>query len=158
MPILRILIRPYKYSDTDQIATLFHETIREVNRQHYSAEQVKAWAPDDIHFKDWKSFCLSKHTIVADDTDTIAGFAQIEENGYIDCFYCHKNYQGIGIGSLLFEALLKKAAELKLKELTVESSVTARPFFENKGFSVITSQSVYRRGQVLDNFLMKKSI
>lgn len=153
-----MLIRPFQSSDTDQIARLFHETIREVNRAHYSAEQVKAWAPDDIHFKDWETFCLSKHTIIADDNGTIAGFAQLEDSGYIDCFYCHKNFQGVGIGSLLMEAILKKAVELELKELTVESSITARPFFEHKGFYVITSQTVHRRGQLLKNFLMKKAI
>lgn len=153
-----MLIRTFKRSDTEQIATLFHETIREINRDQYSLEQVKAWAPDDIHFKDWESFCLSKHTLVADDEGVIAGFAQIEDNGYIDCFYCHKNYQRMGVGSRLFEALVKIAKELKLEELTVESSISARPFFEHNGFSVVTPQKVYRRGQVLENFLMKKSI
>ena len=153
-----MLIRPFHHSDTDQIATLFHETIREVNRQHYSAEQVKAWAPDDIHFKDWATFCLAKYTYVADDEGQIAGFAQLEECGYIDCFYCHKNYQGVGAGSMLFEAILEKAVKLGIHELTVESSITARSFFESKGFTIISTQEVFRRGQVLKNFLMKKAI
>lgn len=153
-----MLIRPYQQSDTDQIARLFHNTIREINRVDYSTEQVKAWAPDDIYFKDWATFCQSKYTFVADEKGLIAGFAQIEESGYIDCFYCHKDYQGVGVGNLLFKAILKKAVELKLKELTVESSITARSFFENKGFCVVTSQKVFRRGRVLNNFLMKKAV
>lgn len=153
-----MLIRRFKRTDTEQIATLFHETIREINREHYSDDQVKAWAPDDIHFKDWETYCLSKHTLVADDNGLIAGFAQLDDNGYIDCFYCHKDYQRLGIGSRLFEAVSEKAKELKLKELTVESSISARAFFEGKGFSVVTPQKVFRRGQVLENFLMKKNL
>ncbi|MDX1586671.1 MAG: GNAT family N-acetyltransferase [Balneolaceae bacterium] len=153
-----MLIRLFKQSDTEQIARLFHKTVREVNCADYSPEQLKAWAPDNIHFKDWESSCLSSHTFVADDDGTIAGFAQLRETGYIDCFYCHKDYQKIGIGSMLFERILQKARELHLKELTVEASVTARPFFRNKGFGLIIAQEVYRRGQVLKNFLMRKTI
>lgn len=149
-------IRSFKPGDTDQIARLFHNTVREVNLGDYTADQVKAWAPGEIHFKDWEAFCLTKHTFVAEEEGTICGFAQLEENGYIDCFYCHKDYQRKGVGSLLFKALLNKAAELKLNELVTESSITARPFFEDKGFVSITSQKVAKGNQVLINFRMKK--
>ncbi|MBY5766076.1 hypothetical protein HFO06_23700 [Rhizobium leguminosarum] len=37
-----------------------------------------------------------------------------------------------------------------------EASQTARPFFERKGFRVITKQIVEKRGQTLENFLMEK--
>nr|WP_246620873.1 hypothetical protein [Rhizobium laguerreae] len=37
-----------------------------------------------------------------------------------------------------------------------EASQTARPFFERKGFRVITKQIVEKRGQGLENFLMEK--
>ncbi|NBC65710.1 MAG: hypothetical protein GVY07_08680 [Bacteroidetes bacterium] len=44
-------IRRFQPSDTNQIAQLFHETIRSVNLGDYSEKQVKAWAPDDIYFR-----------------------------------------------------------------------------------------------------------
>ena len=149
-------IRSFRSGDENRIAHLFHDTIREVNLGDYTAEQVKAWAPDDIHFKDWKSFCLSKFTFVAEEGKTICGFAQLEENGYIDCFYCHKDHLRKGVGSMLFEALLKKAVELELNELVTESSITARPFFEDKGFACIASQKVKKGKQILINFRMKR--
>jgi putative acetyltransferase len=35
----------------------------------------------------------TKHTAyVADDEGVIAGFGELEPNGHIDCFYCHKKY------------------------------------------------------------------
>ena len=40
--------------------------------------------------------------------------------------------------------------------LFTEASITARPFFEAQGFSVIASQRVEKRGQMLTNFRMQK--
>ena len=35
----------YRASDAPEIARLFYETVRSVNRADYSEEQVRAWAP-----------------------------------------------------------------------------------------------------------------
>ena len=44
-------IRLFQKQDAEQIAKLFHQTVREVNINDYSINQVKAWAPDDINFR-----------------------------------------------------------------------------------------------------------
>ncbi|HIF9184953.1 TPA: hypothetical protein ACX6PV_001927 [Photobacterium damselae] len=49
------------------------------------------------------------------------------------------------------------AQELGLQKLYSEVSITARPFFEQYGFKVVTAQKVALRGIVLDNFLMQKA-
>ena len=87
-----IKVRLFQTQDAEQIARLFHETIREVNICDYSTSQVKAWAPDDIYFRNWVEVCSSRFTYVADDEGVIAGFGELETNGHIDCFYCHKKY------------------------------------------------------------------
>ena len=48
------------------------------------------------------------------------------------------------------------AAELKLGRLHTEASITAKPFFEKKGFRVISAQTVHVRGQDLVNYRMEK--
>ncbi|HIF9223059.1 TPA: hypothetical protein ACX6QE_000791 [Photobacterium damselae] len=48
------------------------------------------------------------------------------------------------------------AQELGLQKLYSEVSITARPFFEQYGFKIVTAQKVAQRGIVLDNFLMQK--
>ncbi|MGF1672233.1 MAG: GNAT family N-acetyltransferase, partial [Rivularia sp. (in: cyanobacteria)] len=53
-----IKIRLFHQKDAEQIARLFHQTVREVNISDYSLLQVKAWAPDDIYFRDWINVCL----------------------------------------------------------------------------------------------------
>lgn len=151
-----INIRRFKSSDTNQIAQLFHDTIRSVNRKDYSEEQVKAWAPDDIHFRDWEEKCLSKYTLVTEINGTIIGFAQLEDNGHIDCFYCHRDYQGQGVGSMLYKSLEKRAYSIGVSKFFVEVSITAKPFFEKMGFSLIQKQTVTVRGVKLTNYKMEK--
>lgn len=149
-------IRLFEKQDAEKIAQLFHETVREINIRDYSRAQVEAWAPDDIYFRDWENTCLNRFTYVADDEGVIAGFGELELNGHIDCFYCHKNYQRCGVGRQIYQAIEAKALELGLNHLTVEASITAKPFFQRMGFSIVTEQQVSRRGETFTNYVMEK--
>ncbi|WP_414619571.1 GNAT family N-acetyltransferase [Calothrix sp. CCY 0018] len=151
-----IEIRLFDKQDAEQIAKLFHQTVREININNYSIDQVKAWAPDDIYFRDWASVCSERFTYVADDNGTIAGFGELEFDGDIDCFYCHKNYQRMGVGSKIYHAIEAKARELKIHRLYTEASITAKPFFLRMGFSIMKKQQVERRGESFINYAMEK--
>lgn len=85
----------------------------------------------------------------------IVGFTEFEPNGHIDCFYVHHEYQGFGIGSSLMNEIFKKANDLNLKRVFAEVSITAKPFFEAKGFKVVKQQNVAIRGVKLTNFIME---
>ncbi|MEP0910649.1 GNAT family N-acetyltransferase [Leptolyngbya sp. GB1-A1] len=146
----------FQTQDAEQIARLFHETVREINVRDYSNSQVKAWAPEDIQFRNWVEVCSNRFTYVADDDGVIAGFGELEPNGHIDCFYCHKNYQRCGVGSRIYQAIEAKAYELSLNRLFVEASITAKPFFQRMGFAVVKEQEVMRRGEGFINYAMEK--
>ena len=62
-------------------------------------------------------------------TDLIIGFAELESNGHIVCFYCHYRCQGKGVGKQIYRALETQAKKLNLARLYTESSITAKPFF-----------------------------
>ncbi len=149
-------IRLFEKKDAVKIAQLFHETVREINIRDYSKAQVQAWAPDNIHFRDWEHRYSNRFTYVADDKGTIAGFGELEPNGHIDSFYCHKDYQRRGVGSQIYQAIEAKALELGLNHLTTEASITAKPFFQRMGFSVIKEQEVSCRGEIFINYVMEK--
>lgn len=149
-------IRLFRTQDTEQIAQLFHETVREVNIRDYSNNQVKAWAPDNIYFRNWSEVCLKRITYIADEEGIIVGFGELEPNGHINCFYCHKNYQRRGVGSQIYQAIEAKALELGLDRLFTEASITAKPFFQHMGFSVVKEQQVTRRGETFTNYVMEK--
>ena len=77
-------------------------------------------------------------------------------NGHIDCFYVHDEHQNHGVGSSLMNAIFNKANTLQLKRLFAEVSITAKPFFEAKGFKVVKQQTVNIRNTELTNFVMEK--
>ena len=156
---MTMLIRLFQKQDSDQIARLFHDTVREVNIHDYSTAQVNAWAPDDLHIEEWSESCAEKFTYVAEEEDgEIIGFGQLEANGHIDCFFCHKDYQRCGVGTRLYRAIEAKALELRIESLFVEASITARAFFKNRGFVVVKEQQVTIRGENFTNFAMDKSL
>ena len=118
----KIQIRRFQTEDAEAIAQLFHDTVRTVNRQDYSQAQVNAWAPDNLNFRDWVTACGDRHTYVATIAEQIVGFAELESESRIGCFYCHKDYQGQGVGFRLYETLENQAKNLGLSFLTVDAS------------------------------------
>ena len=151
-----MLIRLFQKQDSEQIAHIFHDTIHEINIRDYSLEQLKAWAPDDLHIDDWSISCTKKFTYVADESGKILGFGQLETDGHIDCFFCHRDYQRCGVGTRLYRAIEAKAIALKINRLFVEVSITALAFFKSRGFRIVKEQQVSVRGQKLTNFVMEK--
>ncbi len=151
-------IRLFQSQDTAQVAQLFHDTVRNINRQDYSQAQVEAWAPDDIHFTDWAAKCHQCFTYVADDHGIVAGFGQLQSNGYIDCFYIHKDYQGQGIGNQLYQVIETQAQSLGVDRLFTEASITAKPFFQRMGLLVLQTQTVSCRNQTFINYQMEKRL
>jgi putative acetyltransferase len=151
-------IKLFQPEDTAQIAQLFHNTVRKVNIQDYSAEQVMAWSPDDLYFRDWLTICSRNFTYVAAENDKILGFGELESDGHIDCFYIHDQHQRQGIGSKIYQAIEVKAIQLGLTRLFTEASITAKPFFISQGYKIIHPQEVSCRGEIFSNYLMEKAI
>ena len=148
-------VRLFRPEDTQQIAQLFHDTVRKINIRDYSLAQVMAWSPTDLYFRNWLE-CSTKFTYVATENKKILGFGELEANGHIDCFYIHYQHQGCGIGSSIYQAIETKARELNLSRLFTEASITAKPFFIKQGFEVINPQQVSCRGETFTNYLMAK--
>ncbi|MDZ8242367.1 MAG: GNAT family N-acetyltransferase [Nostoc sp. ChiQUE01a] len=151
-----MLIREYRVSDTKVIMKLFHDTIHQINIGDYSQEQVDAWAPKNMDYEVWHKRLQFKLPYIAEDNGEIVGFAELEADGHIDCFYCHSKYQRKGIGSKLLNHLENTAKSQGIKRLYTEASITAKAFFENKGFNVVKEQQVERRGVWFKNYVMEK--
>ncbi|MEH2069180.1 MAG: GNAT family N-acetyltransferase [Nostoc sp.] len=153
-----LLIREYRLSDTKAIVKLFYDTIHEINIGDYTQEQVDAWAPKNMDYEVWHKRLQTKLPYIAEDNGEIVGFGELEADGHIDCFYCHSKYQRKGIGSKLLTHLENTAKLQGIKRLYTEASITAKPFFQNKGFSIVREQQVERRGVWLQNYVMEKCL
>ncbi|MNI24261.1 putative N-acetyltransferase YafP [compost metagenome] len=112
------------------------------------------WATGHLDLKAWNESFLAQHTFVAVVNNEIAGFGDITTAGYLDRLYVHKDYQGRGIATALCNKL-ENAAACDL--FTTHASITAKPFFERRGYRVIQEQQVSRNGVELTNYVMQKN-
>ena len=152
----KIIIRQYTPDDAQYLANIYYHTIHTINSRDYSEEQVNAWAPSSsLELTGWMKKWETMIPLVAIKDNKIVGFAEFESNGHIDCFYVHHEDQGCGVGSSLMKEIFNKANALKLKRVFAEVSITAKPFFESKGFKVVKQQNVTIRGIELTNFIME---
>lgn len=149
-----MIIREYLPSDCTQMAQLFYDTVHSVNAADYTREQLDAWADGHVDLEAWDSSFREHFTLVACDGKEIVGFADMDENGYLDRLYVHRDYQRKGVASSLLRELSQK---VKTDEITTYASITARPFFEKMGYRVVRENIVERKGVSLrNNFMVKK--
>ena len=140
-------LRPYRSEDCPALAALFYDTVHTVNARDYTPEQLVAWADGQVDLAAWDASFLAHTTLVAEAEGIIVGFADLADDGYLDRLYVHKDWQGRGIATALCDALPKA-------KLT-HASLTARPFFEQRGWRVVKEQQVERQGVLLTNFVME---
>ncbi len=57
---------------------------------------------------------------------------------------------------MLLNQIEQVARSLQIERLFTEASLTAKPFFERRGFDVVRAQQVERRGVWFCNFVMEK--
>ena len=146
-------LREYQPSDCAQMAELFYQTVHSVNAQDYTREQLDAWATGELDLQAWDESFRAHRTIVATENGGIVGFGDMDGSGYLDRLYVHKDYQGQGVASAICDELECFAAE---KTITTHASITAKPFFQHRGYRVVRKQEVIRRGVALTNFVMEK--
>jgi putative acetyltransferase len=140
------------------MAALFYDTVHAVNRRDYGPEQLDAWAPELRTGEQWRARQAGKRVTVAVEGERVVGFAELDPGGHLDCFYTHKDRQGRGVGTLLLAEVERQARDEGCAALAADVSITARGFFERRGFRLVTEQQVLRRGVSLINFRMEKAL
>ena len=149
-----VSIRSYQPADLDAVITIFERAVREVASAHYTPAQLDAWAHTER--KEWRKARLSRPTWIAEMGGEPVGFSDLEEDGHLDMMFVHPAFQGQGIASALLNTVETAARKQSLTMIYTEASLSARPFFERRGFAVITQQTVKCRCQKLTNFRMRK--
>lgn len=146
-------IRGYRLGDCEEMATLFYNTVHTVNAKDYPPEQLDVWATGQVDLEQWDRSFQEHISLVAVEDGVIVGFGDIDETGYLDRLYVHVDYQGRGIATAICDRLESEISGT----ITTHASITARPFFEARGYRVIKEQQVERQGIFLKNFVMEKS-
>ena len=149
-------IRLYRPDDLDAVIGIFLTAIRVTAAKDYDPAQIAAWA--EVDRGAWATRRLSRPTWVAVVGLEPVGFTDLEPDGHLDMMFVHPAHQGRGVASALLEAVEAAARGQGLSRLFTEASITARPFFERRGFRLVAAQVVRIRGQALANFRMEKSL
>lgn len=151
-------IRAYREQDFAALLRLFWNTVHTVNRKDYTPAQLDAWAPAEPDERRWRDTLATHDTVVAEENGIIIGFGDMDDAGHFDRLYVHADFQGQGVATLIADTLEGRAAKQGIRRFTTEASITARPFFEGRGYRVLRQQKVYRQGQSLTNFRMEKKL
>ena len=147
-----MILREYRPADCPQLADLFYHTVHTVNTKDYTEEQVNAWATGQVDLEAWDRSFREHYTVVAEENGLLVGFGDIDQTGYLDRLYVHKDFQGRGIATAVCNQLEQAVAG----SIVTHASLTARPFFEKRGYAVLREQQVERRGVWLTNYVMEK--
>lgn len=147
-----MIVRDYQPADCKELTELFYRTVHTVNARDYTKEQLDAWAAEQIDLEVWDRSFREHDCVVVVEDGTIVGFGDVDRTGYLDRLFVHVDYQGIGVASAICDRL-----EQAVKgDIVTHASITAKPFFEKRGYKVIKEQRAERRGVLLTNFVMKK--
>lgn len=147
-----MIIREYRPLDCEILAELFYNTVHTVNVKDYTKEQLDVWATGTIDLEKWNQSFMEHYTLVAVDDEVIIGFGDIDKTGYLDHLFVHADYQGKGIAT----AICNQLEQAVYGSILTHSSITAKSFFEKRGYKVIKEQCVERQGIFLTNFIMEK--
>jgi len=152
-----IQVRSYRLEDASALANIYYNTIHVINAKDYSKEQLDVWAPvSSLEVEGWQKKWSKIQPLVATVENKIVGFAEFENDGHIDCFYCHHQWTGQGVGSALMRTIEDIAKNRGIIRIFAEVSITAKPFFSSKGFYIVKEQTIVRQGIELNNFVMEK--
>ena len=148
-------IRRYKPTDCEGLASLFYHTVHSVNAKDYSQEQLNVWATGKIDLEEWNKSLMANYSVVAVENNIIVGFGDIDKCGYLDRLFVHKDYQRRGIATAICNELERV---VKVDKIITHSSITAKPFFEQRGFVEVKEQKVIRNNITLTNYVMEKQV
>ena len=149
-------IRPHLTSDGSASLDVFRAAIRGTASADYTPDQIEAWASPDIDVEDWSTRRASRITVVATLHNDVVGFTDVDSDGYIDMLFVHPTFGRQGVGTALLRWVLEEAARCGAHTLHTHASITAGPFFESQGFTIVAERFPVIRGVTLRNYEMNR--
>ena len=149
-----MLIRPFRAGEELALHALFHASVHQLALEHYSPQQLQAWAPAGFDAEAWAARIRHNRPWVAEDGEGLLGFADLQADGWIDQLFVAAHAARRGVGSALLRFLIAQARQRGMPQLAADVSLTAEPLFLRHGFVVVQRQQALRAGVALDNARM----
>ena len=174
-------IRRFRQGDETELTPLIHRCFLEINIEdyslkdlqywvtHYTPEHVRALAEKaDTYVCEEDGVILGTCSILWEDeaepggpgakqtqNHSLSGEEAFSRNAFIEALYVSPDRAREGIASLLLEACEKDPAYKDAGQIWVHSSITARRFYEQKGYLHETGEPVCIEN---DRYIMYKPV
>lgn len=149
-------MRKWRPQDLDASIETFRRSVHELAAADYTPEELAAWAPEEADHGAWERRMDDSQGWIFEINGRLGGFITTDAPGHIDLLYVHPDYKRMGVASALLDLLVADAGSRGIATLAVEASRTAKPFFEQAGFTVLRAETVSRNGVTLERFVMER--
>jgi len=133
-----MMIQEAVVAQAADICSVMHASIIQLCAQDHDNDQSKidAWLESKTEDNCLEWITDSNSTVlVALDVDAVVGVAHIGNNGHLILCYLLPRVKGAGVGKMLLAAVEIQASDLGLNAVTLESTLTARGFYEHHGYT-----------------------
>jgi putative acetyltransferase len=154
----RLAMRPLLPADVPLLAEIFRASIGELTVDDYSEAQREAWAAAADDEQAFGARLAKQLTLLGTIDGSPVGFASLDGNERLEMLYVHPAAAGLGVGTMLVDALEKLAAARGAKRLTAEVSDSAHDFFKARGFVAQQRNTVTVGDEWLANTTMEKQL
>ncbi len=151
-----MIIRKYQPGEEFILHEVFVSSVHENAQGYYNKQQLDAWAPTNFDEEIWIERLKGISPFVILVNNEIMGYADLQDNGYIDHFFIRGGEAQKGYGTNLMEKILAEAKRSNIKKITSNASLAAQKFFLKHGFEIVKKQIVIIKGIELENTLVKK--
>jgi len=155
---MEVILREATPDDLREVTSLFRETVKRINSADYSEEQIQHWISSADDLLKWKNRILDWYFIVAEIEKSIVGFAYLNNGNYFDGLFVHHEFQSRGVATLLADKIELKVSQNGFETIHSDVSITAKPFFEKRGYNIEGVQEKVYRGMVFKNYLVSKML
>lgn len=155
---VKTIIRDFIPGEKRSLRQVFMSSVHEVANGFYTKKQLDVWAPSTYDEQQWAAKIAALRPFVAEVDGYVAGYADLQDSGYIDHFFVSGQFAGLGVGSALMAHIHQVATARAIPELSAHVSLAAESFFSKHGFLVVKRQSVIVRGVPMENMLMVKQL
>lgn len=150
-----MIIKRYVEGEELKLWKVFYSSVHVNAKNYYNDKQLDAWAPRKIDYNSWCDKIKQINPYAIYDSNKIIGYADLQDNGYIDHFFIRGGYSKKGYGTSLIKHIIQLARNKNIPFLESYVSLSAQSFFNKFGFSEIEKNIVDIRGEKLKNSLMR---
>lgn len=134
---MEFTLRKATLEDTEDLARVHRESIRELCAAHYSADQIRTWT-GVLKPEIYAPALEAKVFLVAESDQGILGLGMLDlETAEISAIYLAPRAAGQGLGRSILQELERTASAQGLDRLTVHATLNAEGFYRSQGYKPV---------------------